>query len=133
MISSRSAAVSSPESAVLVLDGLDGAGKPRQLFAARLAGYSVPQYLEVAVLCIVKAAAAGDPRSDWHWMSEACFEEARRRRCPGLYSRAVEMISGEPEAGSYLRAVMMACRAAGPGIVSLPGLGGHHGRGAAGT
>lgn len=85
----------------LALEGTDSRGRPRQDFAVRLASYGVPEYLEVTVLCIVKAAAAGDPRSDWHWMSEACFDEARRRGCPGLYSRAVEMISGEPEDGGY--------------------------------
>lgn len=97
-----------PEAAVLVLGGLDSAGRPRQLFAAQLARHDVPEYLEIAVLCIVRSAVAGDPGSDWHWMAEACFEEARRRRCPGLYSRAVAMISGERETGGDLRAVMMA-------------------------
>lgn len=78
---------------------LGGAGVSPEDFAGLLAEASVVTYAGLARECIVKAMReAGDPGSDWHWMAGACFAEAVRRRCPGLYDRVLRRVCGEPGA-----------------------------------
>lgn len=81
--------------AKLTLAGIDNYGKPRQAFADKLAAADEAGYLKIAEDYIwLSAYAANNPRSDYHWMCDACYDEARRRGRPELYKRAWERASG---------------------------------------
>jgi hypothetical protein len=73
----------------LTLEGNDNYGKPKQAFADRLAAASDEEYLKIANDYIwLSAYASNNPRSDYHWMADACFDEAERRGRPELYDQA---------------------------------------------
>jgi hypothetical protein len=73
----------------LTLEGNDNYGKPRQLFADRLALATDEGYLDIAEEYIwLSAYANNNPRSDYHWMCDACYAEAKRRGKPELYDQA---------------------------------------------
>ena len=73
----------------LAIEGKDNYGKPRQEFADRLAAADEPEFLRIAEQSIWLSAYAGNnPRSDYHWQADACYDEARRRGNPDLYQQA---------------------------------------------
>jgi hypothetical protein len=75
----------------LTLDGNDNYGKPKQAFADRLAAASDDEYLKIAEEYIwLSAYANNNSRSDYHWMCDATYDEAKRRGKPELYSQAWE-------------------------------------------
>jgi hypothetical protein len=75
----------------LTIEGKDNYGKPRQEFADKLAAASDKDYLDIAEERIwLSAYADNNPRSDYHWQADACYEEAKRRGKPELYSKAWE-------------------------------------------
>jgi hypothetical protein len=80
----------------LTIEGTDNYGKLRQAFADRLAAaVSDAEYLELAEQYIwLSAYADNNPRSDYHWMCDACYAEAGRRGKPELYRKAWEQASG---------------------------------------
>lgn len=80
----------------LELAGNDNYGKPRQGFADQLAAASEAEFLEIAEMYVwLSAYAANNPRSDYHWMCDACYAEAQRRGQPGLYERAWKRAAGK--------------------------------------
>jgi len=81
----------------LTIEGTDNYGKPRQAFADRLAAAaSDGEYLELAERYIwLSAYASNNPRSDYHWMCDACYGEAGRRGQPELYDRAWKRAAGK--------------------------------------
>lgn len=75
----------------LVLEGRDNQGKPRQAFADRLATMPDADFTKEAEKRIwLSAYANNNPRSDYHWQADACFDEAQRRGRPELYLLAYE-------------------------------------------
>jgi len=79
----------------LVLNGNDNYGKPRQAFADKLASESAGDFVSVAEQRIwLSAYAANNPRSDYHWQADACYDEAKRRGKPELYQLAWERARG---------------------------------------
>jgi hypothetical protein len=79
----------------LTLEGKDNYGKPRQNFADRLAAASDEEYLKIAEEYIwLSAYASNNPRSDYHWMCDASYAEAKRRGRPELYDQAHKNASG---------------------------------------
>jgi hypothetical protein len=79
----------------LTLEGKDNYGKPRQEFADRLAKANDAEFLKVAEQFIwLSAYAANNPRSDYHWMCDATYDEAKRRGKPELYDQAHKAASG---------------------------------------
>jgi hypothetical protein len=73
----------------LQLQGTDNYGVPRQHFADTLAAADEAQYLQLAEEYIwLSAYANNNPRSDYHWKCDACYDEAVRRGQPELYKRA---------------------------------------------
>lgn len=73
----------------LTIPGKDNYGKPRQEFADKIAAASDTEYLKIAEDKIwLSAYANNNPRSDYHWQADACWEEAMRRGKPDLYSEA---------------------------------------------
>lgn len=81
----------------LILLGKDNYGKPKQEFADKLAAADDEKFIEIAADKIwLSAYANSNPRSDYHWQADACYDEAQRRGKPGLYSRAWSQASGQP-------------------------------------
>ena len=75
----------------LKLEGRDNRGNPRQTYANRIAEMSERAFLKEAEQKIwLSAFANNNPRSDYHWQADACFDEAARRGQPDLYTRAFE-------------------------------------------
>lgn len=73
----------------LTIPGTDNHGKPRQDFADKIAAADEARFLELAERYIwLSAYANNNPRSDYHWMCDACGDEARRRGKPELYEQA---------------------------------------------
>ena len=79
----------------LTIAGKDNYGKPRQEFAGKLAAADEDGYLEIAELYIwLSAYAISNSRSDYHWMADACYDEAVRRGDRDLYYKAWKKASG---------------------------------------
>lgn len=82
-----------PASVVLV--GRDNRGEPRQKFADEIAVMSDDTFFNVTERKIwLSAFANNNPRSDYHWQADACYDEAARRGKPDLYKQAWEKASG---------------------------------------
>ncbi len=80
----------------LRIEGSNNYGKPRQEFADKLAAADDIQYLALADQYIwLSAYAANNPRSDYHWMADACYDEANRRERPELYVQAWKHAAGQ--------------------------------------
>lgn len=57
-------------------------------YAEKLASQDDDAFVkEVADKCWFSAFASNNPRSKYHWMADACFDEAKRREKPWLYNR----------------------------------------------
>jgi hypothetical protein len=81
-------------SETITLDGKDNAGRPRQDYAVRIAAMTEPSFSAEAKQKIwLSAYASNNRRSDYHWMADACFDEAQRRGKPELYTAAFERAS----------------------------------------
>lgn len=75
----------------VLIPGTDNYGNPRQDYADKLAKASDEEYLKIAEDAIwLSAYANNNPHSDYHWQADACWDDARRRGDPGLYTRAWE-------------------------------------------
>ena len=73
------------------LTGKDNGGKPRQLFAEKIAALDDDGFIKEAADRIwLSAYADNNPRSDYHWQADACYDEAKRRGNDGLYKTAYE-------------------------------------------
>lgn len=80
------------------LVGKDNRGKPRQLFADKIATLNEAAFLKEAQDRIWLSAYAGNnPRSDYHWQADACYDEAQRRGKPELYRSAWLYASGNDD------------------------------------
>jgi hypothetical protein len=74
---------------MMALVGNDNHGKPKQDYADSLEAMSEVGFLKAAVQAIwLSAYASNNPRSDYHWQADACYDEAVRRGRPELYSQA---------------------------------------------
>jgi hypothetical protein len=78
------------------LSGKDNFGKPRQEFADKIASLHDEDFLECAQKKIwLSAYANNNPRSDYHWQADACYDEAVRRGKVELYQRAYEKAAAQ--------------------------------------
>lgn len=79
----------------LTIEGKDNYGNAKQAFANRLAAANDEAFLRIAEEYIwLSAYANNNPRSDYHWMCDACYDEAKRRGKPELYDQAHKNASG---------------------------------------
>ena len=73
----------------LTLEGKDNHGRPRQEWADKIAGMDTKAFEDQAEQVIwLSVYAHNNPRSDYHWKADACYDEAHRRGEPDLYTRA---------------------------------------------
>lgn len=76
---------------MLTLEGKDNRGRPRQEYAERIAALDEAGFLKEAEQKIwLSAFANNNPRSDYHWHADACYDEAARRGKPELYRAAFD-------------------------------------------
>lgn len=60
--------------------GNDNHGKPKASYLERLAGLSLDQLKETTERMIwLSGYANNNPRSDYHWQVDACYEEIKKR------------------------------------------------------
>lgn len=82
----------------LTLAGKDNYGLPRQRFADKLAAADEDKFLEFCGEYIwLSAYASNNPRSDYHWQCDACYDEAIRRGAAWIYDKAWCKTSGLAE------------------------------------
>jgi hypothetical protein len=73
----------------LVIAGKDNYGKPRQDFADKLFAASDDELFGLCDKYIwLSACANNNPRSDYHWMADATYDECVRRDTVHIYERA---------------------------------------------
>lgn len=73
----------------IAITGQDNYGKPRQIYADRIAAMDDTAFSKEAEQSIwLSAYANNNPRSDYHWQADACYNEATRRGKPELYNQA---------------------------------------------
>jgi hypothetical protein len=71
--------------------GNDNYGKPKQDWLDKLAVMDDATYLvKTEEMIWLSAYANNNPRSDYHWKSDACYDEAKRRGKPELYKQAYD-------------------------------------------
>ena len=71
--------------------GKDNYGNLRQDFADKIGAADDEAFVKIAEERIwLSAYAANNPRSDYHWQADACYDEARSRGKPELYNRAYD-------------------------------------------
>lgn len=76
------------------LSGNDNRGNPRQLYTDKIAAMDDTDFLKEAEQKIwLSAYANNNPRSDYHFMADACYDEAQRRDKPEIYTKAFEKAS----------------------------------------
>ena len=69
--------------------GLDNYGKPKQEFLDTLASIDDKELGKKCDLYIwLSAYAANNPRSDYHWRCDACYDETARRGKVEIYELA---------------------------------------------
>lgn len=67
----------------------DARAQEAEDFMQSLAALSDEEYVKQAETLIwLSAFANNNPRSKYHWQADACYDEAKRRGQPELYSRA---------------------------------------------
>ena len=82
----------------LLIEGKDNYGNLRQEFANKLASASDDHIMVIAEERIwLSAYASNNPRSDYHWQADACYDESVRRGSTGegsLYDQAWHKAAG---------------------------------------
>jgi hypothetical protein len=79
----------------ILLNGRANNGAPRQEFADKLASLHDEDFEECTEKKIwLSAYANNNPRSDYHWQADACYEEAIRRGRLNIYQRAWKKAAG---------------------------------------
>ena len=74
-----------------IFEGKDNDGRPKQEFVAKIAAMTDDEFVKKTENIIwLSAFASNNPRSDFHWQADACYEEAQRRGKPELYQKAYD-------------------------------------------
>ena len=74
--------------------GLDNYGKEKQEFLNKLLALDdVALLKECEEFIWLSAYAGNNPRSDYHWQCDACYDEAVRRGQPGIYETAYKYVA----------------------------------------
>ena len=79
-----------------MLSGNDNYGKPKSDYSVRLAAMDEKTLFEQTRKMIWLSSYAGNnPRSDFHWQCDACYQEARMRGKLDLYTKAYNAVKEE--------------------------------------
>lgn len=75
--------------------GNDNYGKPKSEYIEKLKNMDEKKLLETTEQMIwLSAYAANNPRSDYHWQCDACYDECGRRDRIDIYKKAWRQASG---------------------------------------
>lgn len=70
---------------------LDNYGRPKAEYFAKLAAMTDPElYQECKSKIWLSAYANNNPRSDYHWQSDACYDESKKRE-GDIYGQAYDI------------------------------------------
>lgn len=76
--------------------GVDNDGVPKSEYLERLAAMSESKLAdECQVQIFLSAWAHNNPRSDYHWHADACWDECKRRGKPEIYDAAYKAACAE--------------------------------------
>lgn len=71
--------------------GCDNYGRPKVDYLTKIAAMSDDKLQSECHSMIYQAArCSNNPRADWHWMVDACYDETKRRDDKSIYSRAYD-------------------------------------------
>ena len=71
--------------------GNDNYGKPKRSYVDKLTDLDDRKFYDECEQKIwLSAYANNNPRSDYHWQADACYDEAARRGKPEIYQRAYD-------------------------------------------
>jgi hypothetical protein len=69
--------------------GRDNRGNLKKDYIDKLAAYTDEELLESCTQMIwLSAYANNNPRSDFHWQCDACYDECKKRNKVGIYESA---------------------------------------------
>ena len=75
-------------------EGNDNYGRPKQNYIDELVGMDDKKLRDACEDMIwLSAYASNNPRSDYHWMCDACYDECSRRVKTQIYSMAHKSVS----------------------------------------
>lgn len=75
--------------------GKDNYGKPKHQYLDRIAGMTDDElYTETKNKIWLSAYAQSNPRSDYHWHADACYDECSRRGGE-IYDRAYQAVAND--------------------------------------
>lgn len=78
-----------PEKLMARYAGVDNDGQPKETWLKALQAKDDKAFVKEAETSIwLSAYANNNPRSDYHWQASACYDEAKRRGKPELYTKA---------------------------------------------
>ena len=77
-------------------DGNDNYGRPKSAYLEKIAAMSDEQLQsETCSMIYMSAFCSNNPRADWHWMVDACYDECVKREKPDIYKVAYKQIESE--------------------------------------
>lgn len=75
-------------------EGKDNYGQPKSIFLDKLAKATEEELFKLCQDFIwLSAYTSNNPRSDYHWQCDACYDECYRRDKLDIYSRAHKKVS----------------------------------------
>jgi hypothetical protein len=75
-------------------EGNDNYGNPKQIYLDKLKGMSTKELREECEHMIwLSAYANNNPRSDYHWQCDACYDECEGRNKLYIYEQAHKYVS----------------------------------------
>lgn len=78
------------------LQGKDNYGRPKADYLNKIAAMDDEAlYRESYSMIYQSARSQNNPRADWHWMVDACYDESQRRDDKEIYSRAFDQCYAE--------------------------------------
>lgn len=77
-------------------EGKDNYGRPKANYLKKIAEMSDEElYREIYSMVYQSALCNNNPRADWHWMVDACYDESMRRTDTTIYERAHNQCSSD--------------------------------------
>lgn len=76
--------------------GNDNYGRPKADYLAKIAAMTDAELQnETEGKIYMSAFCSNNPRADWHWMVDACYDECKKREDKDIYKRAYRAITSE--------------------------------------
>jgi len=77
-------------------EGNDNYGRPKSAYLEKIAAMSDEKLQDETEGMIYQSArCSNNPRADWHWMVDACYDECQKRGKPEIYKKAYQNIVSE--------------------------------------